>query len=161
MLRLFLIGILTGSILVSCRSTRKIQTAVAPKDSTGATPLVKGNTREDSIKFINQTIGQVNSQHIHFTTFSAKIDVDYVDAEGKKYNVNANLRMHKDSVIWVSITAIFGIEGIRAYITKDSVKLLDKQNKIYTARSVSFLQEVTALPLDLSSLQQLIIKKNK
>jgi hypothetical protein len=157
MLRFIFFAILSGSLLVSCRSTRKIQTAVAPKDTTTVTPIVKGNSREDSLKFIQQTIGQINRQHIEFTTFSAKIDVDYVDAEGKKYNVNANLRMYKDSVIWVSITAIFGIEGIRAYITKDSVKLLDKQNKIYTARSVSFLQEVTALPLDLSSLQQLLM----
>ena len=50
-----------------------------------------------------------------------------------------------------------GIEGLRAYITPDSVKLLDKQNKIYIASSVSYLQEVTALPLDLSSLQDLLI----
>jgi hypothetical protein len=67
------------------------------------------------------------------------------------------LRMYKDSVLWVSITAILGIEGLRAYITKDSVKLLDKQNKIYTARSVAYLQEVSDLPLDLSSLQNLLL----
>ena len=65
--------------------------------------------------------------------------------------------MYKDSVIWVSITAILGIEGLRAYITADSVKILDKQNKKYIARSVSYLQEVTALPLDLKSLQNLLI----
>ena len=56
--------------------------------------------------------------------------------------------MYKDSIIWISVTAIFATEGIRAYITKDSVKLLNKQDKIYTARSVSYLQEITALPLD-------------
>ena len=157
MFRFFLIGLLTGSILMSCRSTRKIQTAVAPKDTAIVAPVVKGFSREDTVKFIRNTYEKVNSQHIDFTSFSAKIDVDYADAEGKKYNVNAHLRMYKDSVIWVSITAAFGIEGLRAYITPDSVKLLDKQNKIYTARSVSFLQEVTALPLDLSSLQQLLM----
>ena len=42
-------------------------------------------------------------------------------------------------------------------ITKDSVKVLDKQNKLYTARSVAYLQEVTALPLDLYTLQELLI----
>ncbi len=157
MIRVLLIGLLTASVFASCRSTRKITTAVAPKDSTATAPLVKVNSRADTLQFIRETFGTVQRQHIDFTTFSAKIDVDYVDAEGKKYNVNANLRMYKDSVIWVSITAIFGIEGLRAYITPDSVKLLDKQNKIYTARSVSFLQEVTALPLDLSSLQQLLM----
>jgi hypothetical protein len=43
------------------------------------------------------------------------------------------------------------------YITKDSVKLIDKLNKTYTARSVDYLQEVTALPLNLYNLQDLII----
>ncbi|HEX7845523.1 MAG TPA: DUF4292 domain-containing protein [Chitinophagaceae bacterium] len=157
MIRIVLIGIITASLFASCRSTRKIQTAVAPKDTTVAVaPVVKDN-REDSVKFIREAYGNVQKNAIDFTTFSAKIDVDYVGVDGKKYNVNANLRMYKDSVIWVSITAIFGIEGLRAYITPDSVKLLDKQNKIYTARSVSYLQEVTALPLDMPSLQQLLI----
>ena len=155
MLRLVLVSIVAASLFSSCRSTRKIQTAVSQKDSVGTT--VKDNSRNDSINFIRNTYKNLQGQHVDFTTFSAKIDVDYVDAEGKKYNVNANLRMYKDSVIWVSVTAIFGIEGIRAYITPDSVKLLDKQNKIYTARSVSYLQDVTALPLDLSSLQQLLM----
>ena len=94
---------------------------------------------------------------INYTTFSAKINVDYQGTDGKKYDVNANLRMYKDSVIWISITAILGIEGLRAYITKDSVKILNKQDKIYMARSVAYLQEVTALPLDLHSLQDILI----
>ncbi len=77
--------------------------------------------------------------------------------KGKKYDVNAHVRMYYDSVIWISVTGALGIEGIRAYITHDSVKLIDKQNKVYTAKSVSYLQEITALPLDLISLQDLIL----
>lgn len=50
------------------------------------------------------------------------MDVDCDDPDGKKMDVNAQIRMYKDSIIWVSITAILGIEGLRAYITTDSVK---------------------------------------
>lgn len=159
MIRTILIVVIAASLFASCRATRKIQTAVAPKDTIAVTApvIIKENKREDSLKFIRETVANVQGKAIDFTTFSAKIDVDYADADGKKYNVNANLRMYKDSVIWVSITAIFGIEGLRALITPDSVKILDKQNNTYTARSVSYLQEVTALPLDMSSLQQLLI----
>jgi len=141
----------------SCRSTRKIQTAIAKKDSTGANNPVSINPRSDSIEFIKENYRQLLMNHIDFTTFSGKINVDYTDADGKNYNVNANIRMQKDSVIWISITAILGIEGLRAYITRDSVKLLDKQNKIFIARSVSYLQEVTELPLTLYSLQDLFL----
>jgi len=65
--------------------------------------------------------------------------------------------MAKDSLIWVLINGPLGIEGVRALITADSVKVLNKQDKTYSARSVSYLQEVTELPLDLHSLQNLLI----
>ena len=141
----------------SCRSTKKIQTAITPKDTTVLVILPSVNYKEDSINFIRENYNCLINNRIGFTTFSAKVDVDYVDAEGKKYNVNAHIRMFKDSVIWVAITGALGIEGLRAYITPDSVKLLDKQNKTYIARSVSYLKEVSELPLDLISLQDLLI----
>jgi hypothetical protein len=159
MIRFVLLTIVLISLLPSCRTTRKIQTAIARKDSVAAPVAIINsvNPHLDSIRFMRENYQRIMSNRIPLTTFSAKIEVDYTDAEGKKYNVNAHIRMYKDSIIWVSITAIFGIEGLRAYITKDSVKLLNRQDKVYTARSVSYLQEVTALPLDLSSLQDLLL----
>ncbi len=145
-------------LLVSCRSTRKIQTAISKIDTTTTVPVViADHSHEDSLAFIRENYLTVMNNRNNYTTFSAKIDVEYEDGDGKKYDVNAHLRLYKDSVIWVSITAILGIEGLRAYITPDSVKLLDKQNKVFIARSVSYLQEVTELPLDLGSLQDLLV----
>ncbi len=157
MVKNILILIVAAAGLFSCRSTKKIQTAITPKDTVAAVVIPDHNPREDSVKFIKENYKLVIGNRISFVTFSAKIDVDYEDASGKKYNVNAHLRMYKDSVIWVVITGALGFEGLRAYITPDSVKLLDKQNKSYIARSVTYLQEVTELPLDLSSLQDLLI----
>lgn len=144
------------TLLASCRSTRKIQTAIAKKDTVVAAipPTAKKN---DSAIFISNILQKLDSNHISFQTFSAKINVDYRDAADKKYDVNANVRMYKDSAIWISVNALLGIEAMRVYITKDSVKLLDKLNKTYTARSVDYLQEVTSLPLNLAILQDLLI----
>lgn len=158
MQRLALLFILFTCLLYSCRPTKNIQAAIAKID-TVAVPETNISTkaREDSFVFIRDAYTRVLANRISFTTFSGKLDVDYGDADGKKYDVNAHLRMYADSVIWISITAILGIEGLRVLVTRDSVKLLDKQNKIYTARSVAYLQELTALPLDLSTLQDLLI----
>lgn len=158
MIRVLFILALAATFFSSCRTTRKIQTAISKID-TVAPPVIlpQVNPHEDSIAFIKEQYNQLLKNRIFFTTFSGKIEVDYTDADGKKYDVNAHVRMYKDSIIWVSVTAILGIEGLRAYITRDSVKLLNKQDKVYTARSVSFLQEVTALPLDLGSLQDLLL----
>jgi hypothetical protein len=156
MIRIACLSLVAIILFASCRSTRKIQTVVAPRDSTAVT-APKGMSHEDSMRFISETYQGIKNNYINFNSFSSKIEVDYLDGDGKKYNVTAHVRMIKDSVIWISVRAILGIEGLRAYITRDSVKLLDKQNNIYTARSVAYLQEVTALPLDLPSLQDLIL----
>lgn len=148
--------VLFSVLLYSCRSTRKIQTAIITKDTVAA-PLPTIDSKADTITFIRNQYDSILAKRIQFTTFSSKVEVEYRDGDGKRYDVNAHIRMYKDSVIWVSVTAILGIEGLRAYITKDSVKLLNKQDKVYTARSVSYLQEVTELPLDLHSLQDLLI----
>jgi len=157
MYKLIIIFILSGAFLTSCRSTKNIQTAIAKKDTVAVVAPPVENLKEDSIAFIKDVQSNILKHQISFTTFSAKIDVDYTDGDDKKYNVNAHLRMYKDSVIWVSVTAILGIEGLRALITKDSVKILNKQDKIYTTHSVSYLKEVTALPLTLASLQDLLM----
>ncbi|MBU6176711.1 MAG: DUF4292 domain-containing protein [Bacteroidetes bacterium] len=158
MMRIVVALIILGTFFTSCRSTKKIQTALVKKDTTQANVLSDlERARLDSIAFIKEQYTQLQSRRIQYTTFSAKLDVDYEDGTGQQLNLNAQLRMYKDSLIWASITAILGIEGLRAYITRDSVKLLDKQNKIYIARSVAYLTEVTALPLDLGSLQDLLI----
>jgi hypothetical protein len=155
-MRLLLIIIAGILLITSCRSTRKIQTAIEKKDTLDVIkpPVQNG---EDSVAIIRETYEKLKAQAISFNTFSAKIDVDYVGGDGKKENVNANLRMYKDSLIWISVTGLLGIEGLRAYITKDSIKLINKLDKIYTGRSVAYMQEVTGLPLGLASLQDLII----
>src|SRR5688572_13708959 len=112
--------------MVSCKPTRKIQTAISKKDTSQV--ATSNSAHLDSMAFIDRTLDRLDSNRIDFTTFTAKINVDYRDADDKNYDVNANLRMYKDSAIWVSVNAILGIEALRLYITKDSVKILDKQN---------------------------------
>ncbi len=155
-----IIVILIGFFFSGCHTSRKTvktQPVIIPKDTAVMAVVVKDNSHEDSLRFISKTYKSILNQQINFTTFSAKIDIDYTNPEGKEINFNAHIRMYKDSVLWVLITGPLGIEGIRAFITKDSVKILDRQEKEYKARSVAYLQEVTALPLDLTSLQNLLL----
>jgi hypothetical protein len=151
----FLFIALSIVVLASCRSTKKIQTAISKKDT--VTKVAIDGSKADSAFFIQSLLNKLDSGRVQYTTFNAKLGIDYKSDDGKKYDVNANVRMYKDSLIWISVNAILGIEGLRVLITKDSVKLLDKLNKIYTARSVDYLQDVTSLPLNLFTLQDLIV----
>ena len=152
---LFFIAII--SLLASCRSSRAIGRAVGKKDSTVVGTKVPDTPKSDTQQIIQNALQQLQKNRIGFTTFNAKLGVDYKGVDGKGHDVNANIKMYKDSAIWVSVNAILGIEAIRLLITKDSVKLLNKLEKTYAARGISFLQETTSLPLDLYSLQNLII----
>lgn len=157
MIRFFALLAFIG-LLASCRSTKKIQTAITKKDTVATvTPPTPGEAKNDTVQMISAVLRKVDSNYIDFRTFSAKLNVDYSGSDGKKYNVNANIRMYKDSAIWVAVNALLGIDAMRLYITRDSVKLLNKLDKTYTARSVDYLQEVTSLPLNLENLQDLII----
>ena len=142
-------------LLASCRSTKNIQTAISKKDT--ADKITIDGSEADSVTFIKTVLNKIDSNRVVYTTFNGKVNIDYQGMDDKSYNVNASIRMYKDSAIWISANAVLGIEAMRVLITKDSVKLLDKLNKSYTARSVDYLQEVTSLPLNLAILQDLII----
>ena len=149
--------LLLVALLASCRSTKKIQTAITKKDSVSTVTVSPGATKNDTIQIIGATLRKVDSNRIGFRTFSAKVNVDYSGSDGKNYDVNANIRMYKDSAIWIAVNALLGIDAMRLFVTRDSVRLLDKLNKTYTARSVDYLREITTLPLNLYILQDLII----
>lgn len=68
----------------------------------------------------------------------------------------AELRMRKDSVIWMSVRK-FGIEGARALITTDSVFLIDRLNRRYAAEDLSFIAERYNLPASFGTLQAMLL----
>lgn len=144
--------------LYSCHPAKNIQTVIAKKDSLAVTETIPNDqARNDSSLFISETYIKIQQNLIAYKTFAGKLEVDYQDAQGKKYEVNAHIRMYADSLIWISVTGLLGIEGLRILVNHDSVKILDKQNKIYTGRPISFIQDLTGMPLELSTLQDLLI----
>jgi hypothetical protein len=111
----------------------------------------------DSARLINEALEKIGKNRIIFNTFSAKIKIDYKDSKDRNYDFNAFVRIKKDSIMWVSVIAALGIEAFRVLITPDSVMIQDKLNKTIQYQSVSYLQELTQLPFDFSTLQDLII----
>ena len=151
----FLLMMISMVFLVECRSGRTITNAIAARD-TAKTAGVK--SAADSLLLVNSVKDNLQKNHIDFRTFSAKIKLEIEDAKGKKPDLVANIRMIKDSAIWISISAtILNVEVFRAYINKDSVILLNKQERSVQYRSLDYLQEITDIPFDFKTLQDLII----
>ena len=142
------------ALSVACRSTKKIQKAIERKDTVAVVALP---THEDTMRVVNEILGHLKKGEIRFTTFSAKIKVDYSNAKGKQPDFVAHVRMLKDSLIWISLGNDIGIEGMRVLITRDSIKLMDKLANTYQKRKLSSLQEISQIPFTLSDLQNLIV----
>ena len=143
----------------ACKSTKTIQQAMVKKDTVAApeVPVEKLPTHEDTVRMVNDVLSNVQQKYIDFRTFSAKIKVDYSNAKGKQPDFVANVRMLKDSLIWVSLGNDIGIEGIRVLISKDSIKVLDKLANTYQVRPLSHIQELSQIPFSFADLQNLLI----
>jgi Domain of unknown function (DUF4292) len=147
-------------MVTACRSAKKITTAISKKDTVSrkTDTVAAEDLHADSLKYISQLYNHVNSNTIDCNTFSAKLKVHYESTDGKDYEFNAFIRLQKDKKIWISINAtLLGIEAFRAVITPDSAKVLNKLDKLYQLRSISYLQEITRLPFDFNVLQSLIL----
>ncbi|MEO6670315.1 MAG: DUF4292 domain-containing protein, partial [Ferruginibacter sp.] len=148
----FITAIILGTIFIGCKTAKQINKAISPKDTTN---LMNNRSSVDSLKVINETVAAFKSHYIDFKTFSAKIKVD---TKGKSPDITAVVRILKDSAIWISLSAtILNVEIYRALITRDSVILLNKRDKEVQYRSLDYLQEVTEVPFDFSTLQDLLV----
>jgi hypothetical protein len=151
-----------------CRSTKIIRKALDEqhKDTTGqqatgdsmkASVSPSSDLRADSITVIRQALSGLSANRINFKTFSGRAKVSYVGGNGDGADVTAYINILKDSMIWISIHAVLGIEGFRVLITHDSVKIMQRQGHVVLFRSVSYLQQEIHLPVDFASLQDLLI----
>ncbi|HOZ95324.1 MAG TPA: DUF4292 domain-containing protein [Niabella sp.] len=138
--------VLTATMLFSCSAAKKIPKAPPVIRDTASAPIETETPAS--------VIGSLN--HIDFKTFSGKADVDFDDGKGNQRSLSAKLVMIKDNAIWIS-AGLMGFEGVRVLITKDSVKMLNKLEKEYTASSLAYLQDKIGLPADFETLQNLLI----
>ncbi|MEP7229566.1 MAG: DUF4292 domain-containing protein [Ginsengibacter sp.] len=153
---LIMFGIALLYIAEGCRSTKKLNSAVNKKDSLVIVnpPAVK----EDSLKGAISVLNSLKKNRISFTTFSSKIKVQYEDSRGKQPDFNAFIRLYTDSVLWVSISATFlSIEAFKILITKDSITIVNKLDKIVEYHPFNYIEKITHIPLNFSTLQDILI----
>lgn len=143
---------------MACRPAKKverIQTAISKVDTTQVV-MVNEKAVVDSINQVKVIFDRVVQNNIDFNTFTAKVRVQYDGKEGGD-EATAFIRMKKDSAIWLSLRGALGIEGFRVVVTRDSVKVMNLLKKTVQLRTINYLQEMTQLPFDFYTLQDLVI----
>ncbi len=84
------------------------------------------------------------------------------EGNGMAYNdLSGQLRMRKDSLIWLNVTATMGVEVLRAKISNDSVWILNRMEKTYLAEPLDTVSAQLGMPLSLPLVQILLLDNNQ
>jgi len=141
--RIFFLFLIAGPVLFSCRTKKVIVASPGPVKLKG----------EDVITLFDS----VQQRQFDFTWMSGKVSVDYTDKSGETNSFDVNLRMRKDSAIWLSITPLLGIEAARVMLTKDSIRMLDRVHRTFAVYDYSFLEDMLHNKINFEMIQAVII----
>ncbi len=99
----------------------------------------------------------LKEKKIHFHTFTGKAKM-FFQGGGEKHEFTAGIRMQKDSVIWVSVSALGGLVQVaRAMITPDSIHLINYLQREVTMLPASEASKLLPADINFETLQNLII----
>jgi hypothetical protein len=135
----FLFSFLLIIILFSsCRSTRSI---------------IKEPIKEYGADYLFE---ELKNNELQFDWFSAKFSLKVIN-DKSKLSLNGQIRIKKDSLIWVSFSPALGIEVMRILITNDSIKLLNRIANTYFISDYKYVNNFLETNIDYDILQSFII----
>lgn len=138
---LFLIVLFIGW---GCKTKKAIVTA--PPVVVNPAPV--NNKKLENLKLLK-------GKDLPFNTLSLKGKVS-LDLDGNVNNVSMNIRVKKDQEIWISITAIAGIEVARAMITPDSLIVRNNLQSVAIKKPFSYIYKFTSKQVTFKMLQSVI-----
>jgi len=124
-------------IIVSCSTQRKI--IKAPIKEEGADDLFK----------------KLKEHELQYHWFTAKFSAEYSN-KGQTNSFNGQIRIRKDSVIWLSFSPALGIEVFRMMLTQDSVKFINRMNNTFFTGDYNYVNHYLNANIDFDILQSFL-----
>jgi len=103
----------------------------------------------------NELVEKISQNSLQYNNLSAKFSAEFTSA-GKSMSVSGMMRLRRDTLIWVSIMPLAGIEMVRLQLTNDSVYMMNRLNKTYTINDFSYFKKNFGLELNYKDIQNLI-----
>lgn len=104
---------------------------------------------------LEPSLPSVRATNTTFTFLNAKGKAQ-INMKGNKQGANVALRMRRDSIIWVS-AGLAGFEGVRAVLTRDSVRVLNRLEKTYFSGGYDYLSKLLNVPVSFAQMQALLL----
>ena len=130
-------------VFTSCHPTKKIVDTPHPVKLKGSNVI--------------EVFDSLMVHQFDFEWLTAKAEVEFTDRENNPESFEVNIRVKKDSVIWISVTPLLGIEAVRVLITPDSMKIMNRLRKTYTARGFDFLDDMLKAHINFEIMQAVLI----
>lgn len=99
---------------------------------------------------------EVDVEEIDFDYFQSKTKVRYAEGD-KQVNGNANIRIRKDSLIWISVSPSIGIEATRMMITKDTAIVINRMDKEYYVFNFDEISRYFNFRVDFDLIQSILL----
>ncbi len=98
----------------------------------------------------------VHAHQASFDFFSTRFS-GTATLDDRNYSVSGNIRIRKDSAIYVSVAPFLGIEIARAMITPDTVKFINRLENTYFVGDMRFINNMLGTDLDFYMLQSILV----
>lgn len=106
-----------------------------------------------------KTVAPPQSQTFEWMT--ANLDIQ-AEGNGMAFdNLAGQIRMRKDSLIWLTVTATMGVEVLRAKVSNDSVWFINRMEKTYLAEPLDSVSAQLGIPLSLPWVQTMLLNNNE
>lgn len=138
--------------LAGCHTHK--QTVVAPAKGDSATVSAPA-VAKPSVNAANRKLEAIRSKQVNFNTFSGKAKTK-LDIDGNGNDVTLNVRIQHGKKIWVSVTALLGIEVARAVITPDSILVLNRLQGMYIQKPFGFVYQYAPQQVSYTTLESLL-----
>jgi len=112
-------------------------------------------------KNAKELISKVNLKNNSPEWLALKGRVRLMLEKGNEVSLGISIRVRKDSLIWASVAAPFGIELFRAVLTKDSVYYINRANKTYFVKPIAHISKIIKTDIAFNEIQQMIIANPK
>ncbi len=124
-------------ILASCSSQRMI---------------IKAPIKEEGAEYLFK---KLKEHELQYNWLTAKFYAEYKN-KGQTTSLNGQIRIRKDSVIWLSFSPALGIEVFRMMLTQDSVKFINRMNNSFFTGDYNYVNRYLHTNIDFDILQSFL-----
>jgi hypothetical protein len=110
-------------------------------------------TEARSPEYLKKKLRSYDHKNLNMVNAQAKV---FMEGNGQSIGATANIIWIRDSVMWMNVKK-FGLEAARVLVTKDSVFVLNRLEKTYSAKGLESLQRQYSLPAGFDLVQSLLL----